>query len=191
MNVAGFWDQEDPWGPWQIFRNAAMSDPERTNLIVAGPWFHGQWYSGKGDSIGMISFGGQETGREFRENFERPFFRYYLHGKGEKPSWQAATFQSGSNTWHTYPAWPPKEATPTKLFLLTDGKLSLLRRTQPAADFTASTFPIPPILYPIVSVPSRRHIPEATGKLGKLPTSALWTTAPMFCRTPANRSTTI
>ena len=22
LNVAGFWDQEDPWGPWQIFRHA-------------------------------------------------------------------------------------------------------------------------------------------------------------------------
>ena len=24
LNVAGFWDQEDPWGPWQIFRQAAQ-----------------------------------------------------------------------------------------------------------------------------------------------------------------------
>jgi putative CocE/NonD family hydrolase len=28
LNVAGFWDQEDPWGPWQIFRHAAEHDPE-------------------------------------------------------------------------------------------------------------------------------------------------------------------
>ena len=27
LNVAGFWDQEDPWGPWQIFRHAAENDP--------------------------------------------------------------------------------------------------------------------------------------------------------------------
>ena len=45
----------------------------------------------------------------FAENIEAPFFRYYLHGKGEKPAWQATTFQSGSNTWQTYAAWPPKE----------------------------------------------------------------------------------
>jgi uncharacterized protein len=43
LNVAGFWDQEDPWGPWEVFRNASKSDPERTNLIVAGPWCHGCW----------------------------------------------------------------------------------------------------------------------------------------------------
>src|SRR6266550_6066389 len=30
LNVAGFWDQEDPWGPWQIFRHAADHDPDHT-----------------------------------------------------------------------------------------------------------------------------------------------------------------
>ena len=124
LNVAGFWDQEDPWGPWQIFRHAEESDPQRTNLIVAGPWYHGEWQSPKGESIGLIPFGGHETAREFRENIEAPFFRYYLHGKGEKPAWQASTFQSGSNSWHTYPIWPPKEAKSTKLYLHSDGTLS-------------------------------------------------------------------
>jgi len=121
---AGFWDQEDPWGPWQIFRHAEENDPQHTNFIVAGPWFHGEWQTPKGDQIGIIPFGGHETAREFRENIQAPFFRYYLHGQGEKPAWQASTFQSGSNTWHTYPAWPPKEAKPTKLYLHTDGTLS-------------------------------------------------------------------
>jgi putative CocE/NonD family hydrolase len=125
LNVAGFWDQEDPWGPWQIFRHAAEHDPDRTDFMVAGPWYHGQWQSPKGDSIGLVPFGGHETAREFRENIEAPFFRYYLHGRGEKPPWQASTFQSGSNTWHTYARWPPKEAQATKLYLHADGTLSL------------------------------------------------------------------
>jgi putative CocE/NonD family hydrolase len=130
LNVAGFWDQEDPWGPWQIFRHAEEHDPEHTNFIVAGPWFHGQWQSPKGDSIGLIPFAGHETAREFRENIEAPFFRYYLHGQGERPKWQASTFQSGSNSWHTYAAWPPKEAVATNLYLHADGTLSF---TAPAA----------------------------------------------------------
>jgi len=133
LNVAGFWDQEDPWGPWQIFHHAAMSDPDHTNLIVAGPWFHGQWQMEKGDSIGIVQFGGHETAREFRENIEAPFFRYYLHGRGEKPRWQATTFQSGSNMWRTYAAWPPTEAKPTNLYLHGNGALSF---TAPDADRT-------------------------------------------------------
>jgi putative CocE/NonD family hydrolase len=124
LNVAGFWDQEDPWGPWQIFRHAEENDPQHTNFMVAGPWYHGEWQSPKGDSIGLIPFGGHETAREFRENIQAPFFRHYLHDAGDKPAWQASTFQDGSNTWHTYAAWPPKEARNTNLYLHADGKLS-------------------------------------------------------------------
>jgi uncharacterized protein len=129
LNVAGFWDQEDPWGPWQIFRHAEENDPEHTNFIVAGPWYHGEWQTWKGDSIGIIPFGGHDTAREFREQIEAPYFRYYLHGKGEKPDWQASTFQSGSNTWHAYKVWPPAEAKLTKLFLRSDGTLSFTAPT--------------------------------------------------------------
>ncbi len=78
----------------------------------------------KGESIGLIPFGGHETSREFRENILAPFFRYYLKGQGEKLPWQASTFQSGSNSWRTYANWPPKEAKPTNLYLHADGTLS-------------------------------------------------------------------
>jgi uncharacterized protein len=124
LNVAGFWDQEDPWGPWQIFKHAAEHDPDHTNFMVAGPWYHGEWQSRAGDSIGIIPFGGHQTAREFRENIEAPFFRYYLHGDGEKPTWRATTFQSGSNQWRTYDAWPPKTAAARNLYLHADGTLS-------------------------------------------------------------------
>lgn len=138
LNVAGFWDQEDPWGPWQIFRHAEENDPQHTNFIVAGPWYHGEWSSNPtGDSIGLIPFAGHETAREFRENIEAPFFRYYLHGKGEKLAWQASTFQSGSNTWHTYDVWPPREAKPTNLYLHADGTLSF---TPPDAVNTGKAY---------------------------------------------------
>jgi putative CocE/NonD family hydrolase len=124
LNVAGFWDQEDPWGPWQIFRHAEEHDPENTNFMVAGPWFHGEWQFPKADSIGLIAFGGHDTAREFRAEIQAPYFRYYLHGKGEKPGWQAKTFQSGSNRWQTYDSWPPKTAEARKLYLHADGSVS-------------------------------------------------------------------
>src|SRR5262249_12320665 len=76
---------------------------------------------------------GHETSREFRENIEAPFFRYYLHGKGAKPEWQASTFQTGSNTWHTYAAWPPKEGKATNLYLHADGTLSFSAPQQNAS----------------------------------------------------------
>jgi uncharacterized protein len=133
LNVAGFWDQEDPWGPWQIFRHAEEHDPDHTNFMVAGPWFHGEWQHSQADSIGLISFGGHDTAREFREQIQAPFFRYYLHGEGDKPTWQARTFQSGSNTWKTYDAWPPKNTASRKLYLHNDGTLSFEAPAAPSA----------------------------------------------------------
>jgi putative CocE/NonD family hydrolase len=100
--------------------------------MVAGPWYHGEWQTPKADSIGLIALGGHETAREFREQIEAPFFRYYLHDSGEKPAWQATTFQSGSNSWHTYKVWPPKEATATNLYFHSDGMLSLIAPAAPA-----------------------------------------------------------
>jgi putative CocE/NonD family hydrolase len=124
LNVAGFWDQEDPWGPWQIFRHAEEQDPNHTNLMVAGPWFHGEWQAPEGDRIGIVPFGGHKTSLEFRKNVEATFFRYYLHGEGSKPDWKVTTFQTGSNTWHSYATWPPEGTKPTNLYLRADGTLS-------------------------------------------------------------------
>jgi len=131
LNVAGFWDQEDPWGPWQIFRHAEEHDPEGTNLMVAGPWFHGGWRMPEGDSLGPLSFSGHKTALEFRQQIEAPFFRHYLHEAGDKPAWKVTTFETGSNEWKTYGAWPPPTAKTTSLYLHADGTLSF---NAPARD---------------------------------------------------------
>jgi hypothetical protein len=150
LNVAGFWDQEDPWGPWQIFHQAEKNDPNRTNFIVAGPWYHGGWRErdgNAGDSIGTIPLGGHQTAREFLENVEAPFFRFYLHGKGTKPAWQATMFQTGSNTWRTYATWPVKNATPTNLYLRTDGTLSFEKPASGAPYREYVSDPADPVPY--------------------------------------------
>ena len=124
LNVAGFWDQEDPWGPWQIFRHSAENDPHHNNYLVAGPWLHGQWQAPKAESIGVVGYGGHDTAREFRNDIEAPFFRRFLHDDGSQFTWKVKTFQSGSNTWQAYDAWPPAAATATNLYLRSDGILS-------------------------------------------------------------------
>lgn len=124
LNVAGFWDQEDPWGPWQIFRHAEENDPQHTNFLVAGPWYHGSWHRSEGDHLGIVPLGGHATSLEFSRDIEAPFFRYYLHGEGQKPDWQVTTFQTGSNSWRHYATWPPKQATATNLYFHADGTLT-------------------------------------------------------------------
>jgi hypothetical protein len=124
LNVAGFWDQEDPWGPWQIYKHSAENDPNHINVMVAGPWFHGQWSRDAGSALGLVTFGGHQTGAEFRTNIQAPFFRYWLHGIGEKPAWAANLFETGSNVWRTYTEWPVKSAVKTSIYLHADGSLT-------------------------------------------------------------------
>jgi len=189
LNVAGFWDQEDPWGPWKIFRNSEENDPEQHNFMVAGPWFHGEWQTSKADSIGQIGFGGHATAQEFREKIEAPFFRFYLHGAGAKFSWKASTFQTGSNTWHIYTVWPPSESKPSNLYLHADGTLSFRRRVLPRRSRSlSSTSQTPPIRCLTGRGPFRRPIPEATGGGGKWRTSGSWIIARTFSPLSARRS---
>lgn len=123
LNVAGFWDQEDPWGPWQIYKRAAADDPQARNLMVAGPWFHGAW-RGNVSKLGEMPLG-ENTSQTFRREIEAPFFAYWLHDQGHKPDWAAKIFETGSNVWRTYTAWPPKART-TNLYLHADGSLSFV-----------------------------------------------------------------
>jgi putative CocE/NonD family hydrolase len=150
LNVAGYWDQEDPWGPWQIFRHASENDPNHVDFMVAGPWYHGSWARElRGDKIGSIPLG-QDTSREFRDDIQAPFFRYYLHSEGPKPDWVAKSFQTGSNSWHSYASWPPKSAKATGLYLHADGTLSFeapTAQTDPSAYREYVSDPANPVPY--------------------------------------------
>ncbi len=121
LNVAGFWDQEDPWGPWQIYAHSAVSDPNHINLMVAGPWYHGGW-RGAVSKLGAMPLG-QDTSQAFLREIEAPFFAYWLHDRGPKPDWAAKIFETGSNVWRTYKAWPPASKA-ANLYLHADGSLS-------------------------------------------------------------------
>ena len=92
--------------------------------MVAGPWNHGGW-QGKGDRVanGAIPIG-SASGDAFRDDIQAPFFRYWLHGLGPRPDWRVKMFQSGSDQWKTYAAWPPAGASATALYLRADGSLS-------------------------------------------------------------------
>src|SRR5207244_1018876 len=75
LNVAGWWDQEDPWGPWQIYKASELNDPKHLNVMVAGPWIHGGWHGRKGAPLGLLTFGEHATAIEYREKIEAPWFR--------------------------------------------------------------------------------------------------------------------
>ncbi|MGH9220760.1 MAG: CocE/NonD family hydrolase, partial [Vicinamibacterales bacterium] len=81
LNVAGWWDQEDFFGPIAIYLEQEKYDTARLNFLVVGPWRHGGWNSAEGQKLGNIDFG-MPTSLHFREKIQAPFFAYYLKGKG-------------------------------------------------------------------------------------------------------------
>jgi uncharacterized protein len=108
LNVAGWWDQEDFDGPMRIYAASEAHDVHHNNYLVVGPWNHGGWAHGAGSSLGAIQFG-TPTSSYFRQNVEAAWFAYWLKDKGTLPFPKVLTFQTGSNRWVKYDAWPPVE----------------------------------------------------------------------------------
>ena len=123
MNVAGWWDQEDFYGPQKAYETWEKQDAHNRNFLVIGPWNHGGWAGGAGTRLGNINFG-DSTAAYFRKNIQAPWFAYHLKGIGNGHFAEAITFQTGSNMWKTYDAWPPKTAIKKNLYLGANGRLS-------------------------------------------------------------------
>lgn len=124
LNVAGWWDQEDFYGPIKIYEEFEKNDPQRQNFFVGGPWNHGGWARPDGSTLGRIKFD-SNTSLHYRQMIEAPFFAYYLKDKGT-PTWKEANvFETGSNQWRSYDQWPPTYKTETRrLHFHANGKLS-------------------------------------------------------------------
>jgi putative CocE/NonD family hydrolase len=124
MNVAGWWDQEDFYGPQKAYETWEKKDTKHKNYIVIGPWNHGGWARGKGMKLGNINFDSVATGETFRKDIQARWFAYHLKGKGDGKFAEATTFQTGSNQWKNYESWPPANAVKTNLYFNANGTLS-------------------------------------------------------------------
>jgi putative CocE/NonD family hydrolase len=124
MVVGGFFDAEDCFGALHVFEALQKQNPaSHPNMLVMGPWFHGGWERGEGQFFGDQDFGAK-TSVWFRENVELPFFKYYLKDEGEMALPKATVFISGSNEWHKFNEWPPKNTVQKTLYFHANGKLS-------------------------------------------------------------------
>lgn len=123
LNVAGWFDAEDFYGPMSIYYTIEKKNPNNKSILAIGPWLHGGWARMDGDALGNIRFS-SKTGEYFREKIEFPFFNYYLKDQGEMNLPEAIVFETGSNQWKSYHQWPPKQAREKNLYFHADGKLS-------------------------------------------------------------------
>jgi putative CocE/NonD family hydrolase len=124
LNVAGWWDQEDFYGPIRIYRAMEPHDTKNLSRLVVGPWNHGGWAGGPGQKLGNIDFG-SATGEFFRDSVQAPFFAYYLKDKGEMTLPEALTFESGAGKWVRNDAWPVQQGVKkANLYFHANGALS-------------------------------------------------------------------
>ncbi len=122
MHVAGWWDQEDFYGPLAIYAALEKHDRHRQNFFVCGPWNHGGWNRGPARKLGNIDFGA-DTGPHYRGEIKAAFFARFLKDKPREIP-EATTFQTGSNQWETHSDWPPADVRRQRLFFRENGGLS-------------------------------------------------------------------
>jgi putative CocE/NonD family hydrolase len=147
MHVAGWWDQEDFYGPLTIYGELEKHDSGGQNFFVAGPWNHGGWNGASGKKLGILDFGA-ETSPYYRKEIKAKFFAKYLKDRDEKIP-EAITFQTGANKWEKHESWPPRDVRREKLYLREGGKLSFeapTERSEKASDSFVSD-PVHPVPY--------------------------------------------
>ncbi|CAM3939071.1 hypothetical protein SAMN06265348_10411 [Pedobacter westerhofensis] len=123
MTVGGWFDQEDLYGPLKTYAGVEKNKPKQANYLVMGPWIHGGWTRGNNNALGNIRFH-SDTGPFYREQIELAFFNHYLKGMQGPDLAKANVFETGSNEWKKYSAWPPAEAQEKNLYFHADGTLS-------------------------------------------------------------------
>jgi len=145
LNVGGWWDQEDFYGPLKIYELFEKNDANHLNYVVVGPWNHGGWARADGSKLGEIPFD-SNTSKYFRTEIEAPWFAYWLKDKGSRDFPEAMVFQTGSNRWEKYDSWPPRSARPANLYFRENGRLSFEAPADEGSDSYLSD-PAHPVPY--------------------------------------------
>ncbi|MSR55020.1 MAG: CocE/NonD family hydrolase [Gemmataceae bacterium] len=128
LTVGGWFDAENLFGALETYKSTEKQSPDHpANTLVMGPWIHGGWSGGDGDHLGQVKFNAK-TAVYYREQIELPFFEFHLKGKGAWKPPEAWVFETGTNVWRKYDAWPPKQSEEKTLSFQGDGKLTRSRQ---------------------------------------------------------------
>jgi putative CocE/NonD family hydrolase len=163
LTVGGWFDAEDPQGPFATYGAIEKFNPGIVNSLVIGPWVHGGWARGEGARLGHVAFD-SKTSEYFRKELQFPFFEQQL--KGVKPAAAIAevtAFETGSNVWRRYTAWPPAQARARTLYFGAGGTLTWTQPSTPAAfdEYVADPRkPVPYIGYPATGVPKEYMVSD-------------------------------
>lgn len=152
LTVGGWFDAENLFGALETYKNVEKQSPDNpSNTIVMGPWVHGGWSFQDGDRLGDVKFNAK-TSQYYREQIELPFFELHLKAKGNWKPPEAWMFETGTNVWRKYDAWPPKESLEREFTFAERGRLTISkvaesenRRTSVFDEFVSD--PAKPVPY--------------------------------------------
>ena len=123
MTVGGWFDAEDAYGALHTYAAIGKQNPAIANILVEGPWSHGQWMYGSGDCLGDVCFH-QDTITFFKQHIEFPFFQHFLKDKAEEKLPGAYVFETGRDEWQKLESWPPKNVVEKTFYFQSGGRLS-------------------------------------------------------------------
>jgi putative CocE/NonD family hydrolase len=133
LTVGGWFDAEDLMGPLRVYRAIKAANPGIAQSLVIGPWAHGGWTAYLGHRLGSVDFA-TDTTTFYLENILLPFFEFHLKDGSDPELPEAFVFETGTNVWRRYAAWPPPAAKPRTLYFRESGELAF----EPPAEVDAS-----------------------------------------------------
>lgn len=122
LTVGGWYDGEDLSGALHTYKSIEKQDAKANNALVMGPWTHGGWAFPNYNSPSKIPFA-EDDKYFFQKEIEYPFFSYYLKGEGKLDLPDAWIYETGSDSWHAYDSWPPKDLKQKSFYLGADSRI--------------------------------------------------------------------
>ncbi|MGH9683571.1 MAG: CocE/NonD family hydrolase [Candidatus Acidiferrales bacterium] len=163
LTVGGWFDAEDLAGPFKVYDSIKHNDPGIYNGLVVGPWVHGGWSHFDGNHLGSVEFA-SNTGQFFRSHILFPFFEQYLKDGADAKLPEAYVFETGTNQWREYPAWPPKNVEKKTLYFQESGGLSFdapAKSSQGSDEYVSDpNRPVPFIGYTATDVPQEYMVAD-------------------------------
>lgn len=137
---------------WDLVDNAENPVKSPRHLLV-GPWRHAQMATGQCAPMGEVQFG--ENASMSLPQVIVDFFDMYMKDQptaAETVPERCKLYTSGSNQWHEFSSYPPKETQPTPIYLSSgghanslygDGKLIFDTPTDEPADLMPADWETP------------------------------------------------
>ncbi len=125
LEFTGWFDADQP-GTMGYWYGMQEHSPARDRQhIIIGPWTHGGAISGGSKEVGDFEFSGESI--VDTDSLHLEYFDYCLKGTSSSFDFpKARIYTTGSNVWHDFDAYPPKEMEPQGLYLTSGGRANSL-----------------------------------------------------------------